>query len=597
MPSPRRQIRESIGRGEFLFAYDQARAASASYPQDIEIGYLGALALARAGATVTAEQELNRLQLRPSRSRKVSPRLGEDLAALRARLAKDIALDATGRRRQQRAALAAARYEDVFKQFGRPYSCINAATMWWLAGSRARARELAQEALTLCRRARPRDAETRYWTRATEAEASLLLGRHREAATALDRARAAAPGMHGAWATTRRQFRLLGDAGCGAPGLADHLPVPSVVHFCGHMFDGAANGRDYASASLSARVREALQGIDAGVGFGSLACGADILVAEALLERGAELKVVLPCDLEDFRRVSVAPGGRAWERRFDACLVAASSILITTEGHLLGDDALFAHGARVAMGLTLVHARLLETEAIQVALWDGVPRAGAAGTSTDVRAWRATGRPGVVIPIASRSASTRRRAAAGGPGAAGGRSARSMLFGDVRGFGRLSDEHQRPFVKVVLTAVAEVLHRYQEPGSTLRSSGDGFFAVFRTAGTAARCAIELQERFAAIDLEGARLPGWLGLRIGGHAGPVMRLYDPLRKEYNHYGLQVTRAARIEPRTPVGEVYVTAPFAALLELEQNPDIECEYVGHMPTAKEHGVLPMYVLKRRG
>jgi hypothetical protein len=41
--------------------------------------------------------------------------------------------------------------------------------------------------------------------------------------------------------------------------------------------------------------------------------------------------------------------------------------------------------------------------------------------------------------------------------------------------------------------------------------------------------------------------------------------DPVRKERNFYGVEVTRA-RIEPRTPECDVYVTDPFAALVALE-------------------------------
>jgi adenylate cyclase len=43
------------------------------------------------------------------------------------------------------------------------------------------------------------------------------------------------------------------------------------------------------------------------------------------------------------------------------------------------------------------------------------------------------------------------------------------------------------------------------------------------------------------------------------------------------------------------VYVTDPFAALLTLARDPELSCQYVGHVPTAKEYGTFPMYVLRR--
>jgi class 3 adenylate cyclase len=58
---------------------------------------------------------------------------------------------------------------------------------------------------------------------------------------------------------------------------------------------------------------------------------------------------------------------------------------------------------------------------------------------------------------------------------------------------------------------------------------------------------------------------------------------------------VSRTARIEPVTPPGAVYVTEPFAAALMLETDHDFACDYVGHMPAAKDYGRLRMYRLRR--
>ena len=62
------------------------------------------------------------------------------------------------------------------------------------------------------------------------------------------------------------------------------------------------------------------------------------------------------------------------------------------------------------------------------------------------------------------------------------------------------------------------------------------------------------------------------------------------------GTHISRTARIEPVTPPGAVYVTEPFAAALELAGCTDLRCDYVGHMPAAKDYGRLRMYRLLRR-
>jgi adenylate cyclase len=54
---------------------------------------------------------------------------------------------------------------------------------------------------------------------------------------------------------------------------------------------------------------------------------------------------------------------------------------------------------------------------------------------------------------------------------------------------------------------------------------------------------------------------------------------------------VSRAARIEPVTPPGQVYCSEPFAALAEAESAKTIVCEYVGTTAMAKKYGSFPTY------
>jgi class 3 adenylate cyclase len=59
------------------------------------------------------------------------------------------------------------------------------------------------------------------------------------------------------------------------------------------------------------------------------------------------------------------------------------------------------------------------------------------------------------------------------------------------------------------------------------------------------------------------------------------------------GSHVSRTARIEPVTPPGAVYATQAFAAALALARS-DYACEYVGHMPAAKNYGRFRMYSVR---
>jgi hypothetical protein len=62
------------------------------------------------------------------------------------------------------------------------------------------------------------------------------------------------------------------------------------------------------------------------------------------------------------------------------------------------------------------------------------------------------------------------------------------------------------------------------------------------------------------------------------------------------GMEVIRTARIEPVTPVDEIYVTEQFAASLACVSNDAFIREYAGLQPMAKGFGECRMYALRRR-
>ena len=83
--------------------------------------------------------------------------------------------------------------------------------------------------------------------------------------------------------------------------------------------------------------------------------------------------------------------------------------------------------------------------------------------------------------------------------------------------------------------------------------------------------------------------------MGAHVGPIFEVFDPVRDGPGFTGTHITRAARIEPTTPEGSVYVTDAFAALVALANDPRLRCDYVGHTAMAKDYGTIPMYSLAR--
>ncbi len=572
--------RRAMSRGDVLIAYDLAHNILESNPSDLDARFVLALSLARSGASEQAGVEAAELRRRLATDETASPRLREDADALVARLAKDEALACEGAERTALAREAARLYEAVANQYNRSYSCVNAASLWLIAGDDARARRLAIRTLDR----QTTQEQDPYWRLVTEAEVAVVLHDEARARAALHAAAAIEPVDFGARASTRRQLRVV----CAARGLpsdiVDVLELPSVLHYCGHLIREDAHAID----DVAPRVAQFLDEGNVGFAYGSLASGSDILIAELLLERDVELHVVLPFGLEEFEEVSVAPAGAAWQVRFRHCLDRAASITYASDSAYAGDDELFSYNSCIAMGHALNRSIYLDVEAEQLAVWDGEPVQGMAGTARDVEVWRRTGRATHVIQIAPRPPRPER------PASESAREIDAILFTDLRGFSGLRDEHFPFYVHDVLGALAQVINRYRKALLGYNSWGDAILAVFADVPSAARCALDMQEVIGHIETSDTDLPLDLAMRIGAHVGPVLHLVEPFKGEYIYWGRELTRAARIEPRTPVGEVYVTSAFAALLALEPASGIRCDYVGQVTTAKDFETIPMYRLR---
>jgi class 3 adenylate cyclase len=580
-------VRDAERRGELLSAVDIAEQGLAEHPDDLWLKHRAVLALARAGATEEAARRFARYGL--------SAYEDEDIAALGARIAKDLSLAATGADRRREAAHARDLYHAIYARTRGYYPAINAATLSLVAGETDRSRELALATLELLRGG----ADDSYYAAATEGEAHLLLGDEPAARAALERAATVHGGDYGALATTRRQLRLVCDlAGIDAELLA-LLAGPDVAHFCGHRIAAPGRpGRFSATAEkhVAARTDEEVARRPPGYAYGALASGADILWAEALLAHGAELHVVLPFARDEFIESSVAPAGPAWVERFHRCLDAAANVSYATDDAFLGDDVLYRYGTELAMGLALLRGRYLDARVRQLAVWDHGPAAGDAGTAIDVATWRRHGGSVTIVEPLSPGTVAEKPDVSPSSTANGARVVRSMLFADVRGFSKLTDEQLPRFAELVLGSFAEVLDEFGEQVLHRNTWGDALYVVLTDPIVAAACALRLQEAMVEIDLDAAGLPPHLALRLGAHVGPVFPTDDPVIGVSGFMGSHVSRTARIEPVTPPGEVYVTEPFAAALELHGRDEVTCDYVGHMPAAKDYGRLRMYRLRRR-
>jgi class 3 adenylate cyclase len=206
--------------------------------------------------------------------------------------------------------------------------------------------------------------------------------------------------------------------------------------------------------------------------------------------------------------------------------------------------------------------------------------------------WRRTGRPQSAILCGNGGTPDTATAA---PERRTNRRTRAMLFGDIRGFSKLGDAELPLFVDTVLGALAQTIQGFGNDVLLANTWGDGLYLVFDDAGKAARCALDLQTAMTRINLTASGLPDYLALRIGAHLGPVYAGHDPIMKQQNFFGAHVSRAARIEPVTPEGCVYVTETLAAILSIHNAAEFTCDYVGMTEAAKHYGPMRMFLLRR--
>ncbi len=578
-PNDIARAKAALAAGDFLTALDLLRHA----PDDPDIrrrterDYLLVLGLARAGAARLG-LECFRERLAHAPLEALPADMARDIAALEARCLKDIALEAHADARREALIEAADAYETVYRRYGGYYPLINAATLFLLAGEQATAENLARQ--TLREVADSKD----YWGLATKAEALLVLGKSDEVGPVLKAASTLGMSASG-MASTKKQLLTV----CAARGseacLLDELRVPSVIYYCGHR-----NLDDAGTLQIAAQ----MAALNTGFAYGSLCSGGDILMAETALAAGIELHVVLPYRAEDFVKSSVSPG---WEARFAACMAKARTVSYVIDNDVLEHDCVKALCSSHAMGMARRHADALATGVCQLAIWNGAPAMAVATAAAEVAKWSGLGLPSVIIPPQGAPYRLTQPPPPPDDHISPDVAPRAFLFADVRGFSKLPERQMELFVQTYMAGLAQAIEPFGGDIDYRATAGDGIFLVFRTPALAAACAIAMQERSEGFDRDGHGIAVHLQLRIAVHYGPCHPIHDPILKKDSFAGREIIRAARIEPVTPPGEIYVTEQLASALFLAGAKDWRCDYVGIQPTAKGFGNFRMYSIKPHG
>jgi class 3 adenylate cyclase len=386
--------------------------------------------------------------------------------------------------------------------------------------------------------------------------------------------------------------------------------MSSSVFFTGHMIDRPGRASPRFPPSLEKQIAQRISGeletAGASDGFASAACGGDILFLEAIIARGGRAHITLPCKVESFRKdcVDVIPGAD-WPARFDHLLAAASTVEILGEQYA-SDNAMASECcSRIMAGLAERCATAKGEEPLVVALWDGRPGDAVGGTHSAVQFCIQHGfkirlmmdlSPGGaaetrdVAPLAADTSSAIRHSTAINEAP---QQICAVVFADAVGFSKLQEREVPKFVRYYLSCAMQALQLRRIVPLVKNTWGDGLYLVFESVREAGLFAVDLRDRVLSTDWRELGLSCAPNVRIGAHAGPLYRIYDPVIGQWSYVGSHVTRAARLEPSTEPGKVFASLAFVALAAAERVTEFTSNPVGRRQLVKGAGELSVFEL----
>lgn len=172
-----------------------------------------------------------------------------------------------------------------------------------------------------------------------------------------------------------------------------------------------------------------------------------------------------------------------------------------------------------------------------------------------------------------------------------------IVFSDLKGFSTLSEPEVRTFYLKVVPELACQIRCFQESSVVWNTWGDALFSVFLDAENAVNLAFIYRDFFKTYKFADIGMK-MLVPRIAAHFGEMEIYDDALIGRKNALGWHINSAARMEPVTREGEVYISKAFFNQItaeRLEEILKIKCTPLGVLPLAKNFGDMDLYRLTR--
>ncbi|MHC6202865.1 tetratricopeptide repeat-containing protein [Breznakiellaceae bacterium SP9] len=169
-----------------------------------------------------------------------------------------------------------------------------------------------------------------------------------------------------------------------------------------------------------------------------------------------------------------------------------------------------------------------------------------------------------------------------------------IVFTDLKGFSRLSEDKVILFQTEVVPALASKIKIYKDRSKVWNTWGDAIFAAFEDGIDAVLFMLEYRNFFneyeySKIDLNSIRP------RIAGHYGLAQVIDDPILGGVNLFGANINETARMEPITRAGDIFVSADFREAYKKikRKKPQIKFNELGIIKLAKKFGEREVFRL----
>jgi len=473
---------------------------------------------------------------------------------------------------------------------------IRAAILSWISFDKKSAVSLAQQIQQQCIEEKPQVSKQdlcQYYL--TLALTQLLLNDQSQAILSCKQAMLNLQGKHVQIVNMRKILTLMAAHKLNYPDeLLDILKPPVIVIFSGQPIDHPNSEEDFFPENIEHHVAHAISNkldkINAEIGYCCATCGSDLLFIEAMLDRGAEVNIILPFAQEDFLNARIRYASQKWERRFKNALKLVSKVNWSTKDPYLNDDELFRYNNLLIEGGARLRAESLQTIPQLMVVMDYLAPDFPGSAADFMDQWADISslhmidldniREKAVGETENDQSTINIKTAVDNfvndnvgsiyktniieskP-----RVIKSMLFADIVHYSKMSEE-QLPAIFEFLAEINEKITLQTAAIDLIESWGDALYVAMSSARDMADYAFALCQALEDADHTAYGLSIKPELRIGLHVGPVYQGIHPLTGRKIIFGQHVSRAARIEPITVPGEIYTSEHFVAVLKAEEN-----------------------------